>query len=274
MKTNLVQSFDFELQTQPAAFYHNGELRLSTKHQLITRSDTGQPLSVMSNNYVPMNTLDFQESTRKLSDIAGYPIIGYQEFNEGKVILSFLKNTEKTEAVGMPIEDYIVIGSSVDGSRPFFVGTSTILIRCTNAFSKINQIEKIRHTKSSPIKIEQLYSYFKNYLEEKNNLYHSFEDMIKVKVGDKERDEFAKFILTIPNEEPEISTRRLNKLGELIDCIRIEQNDVGSNVFGLFQGVTKFTTHNLKSEDTFGSVLGRKSWYNQKAYNKCMEFVK
>ena len=111
-------------------------------------------------------------------------------------------------------------------------------------------------------------------MENRNSTEQLREGSEIIKVGDKERDEFAKFILTIPNDEPEISNRRLNKLGELIDCIRIEQNDVGSNVFGLLQGVTKFTTHNLKSEDTFGSVLGRKSWYNQKAYNKCMEFVK
>lgn len=275
MKTNLVDSLGFELQTQPAMFYHNGETRISTKHQIITRSDNGQPLSVMSNNYVPMTVSDFEESTRRLSDISGYPIVGYQEFNEGKVILSFLKNENKAETVGMPIKDYIVIGSSVDGTRPFFIGTSTILIRCTNAFSLINKIDIIRHTKSFPIKREEMYDYFKNYLEEKNTMYRSFEDMIRVKVNDSQRDEFAKFILSIPINEPKIGTRRLNRLGELIDCIRVESSDVGNNVFGLLQGVTKFTTHNMNnSKDTFGSVLGNKAWYNKKAFERCLEYVK
>ena len=275
MKTNLVDSLGFELETQQVAFSHNGEMRLSTKHQIITRSDNGQPLSVMGNNYVPMMVKDFEESTQRLSDISGYPIVGYEEFNDGKVILSFLKNINKTEAVGMPIEDYIVIGSSVDGTRPFFVGTSTVLIRCTNAFSSINQIDRIRHTKSSPIKREEMYNYFENYLEEKNKIYHSFEDMIRVKVNDSQRDEFAKFILSIPTDEVELGTRRLNRLGELIDCIQGESNDVGKNVFGLLQGVTKFTTHNMKqTKDTFGSVLGNKSWYNKKAFDRCLEYVK
>lgn len=275
MKSNLTQSLGFELETQPVAFFHNGELKLSAKHQLITRSDNGHPLSVMGGTYVPMLVKDFEESTKRLSDISGYPIVGYEEFNEGRVILSFLKNTNKTEAVGIPIEDYIVIGSSADGTRPFFVGTSTILIRCTNAFSKINQIDRIRHTKSAPIRMEEMYNYFEKYLEEKNTLYHTFEDMISVKVNDSERDEFAKFILSIPNDESEIKTRRLNRLGELIDCIRVETNDVGKNVFGLLQGVTKFTTHNMETKkDTFGSVFGKKAWYNEKAFERCLEYVK
>lgn len=274
MKNNLVQSLDFDFQSQPAAYFYNGEMRFSEKHQLITRSDNGEALSIMGNTYVPMTTQDFQTSTQRLSEISGYPIVGYEEFKEGRVILSFLQNTNKSEAVGIPIEDYIVIGSSVDGSRPFFVGTSTVLIRCTNAFSKINKVDMVRHTKSSPIKREQLYSYFTNYLEEKNSLYHTFEDMIKVNVDGKQQEEFAKFILTIPQEN-EMKTRQLNRFGELIDCIRVESNDVGNNVFGLLQGVTKYTTHSMeKSIDTFGSVLGGKSWYNKKAFERCLEYVK
>ena len=140
MKTELVKALDFELVTQPAAYFHNGEVRLSNKHQLISRSDDGTALSVMSSNYHPMLVSHFEESTQRLSEISGYSIVGYQQFQEGRVILSFLENTRKQEAAGFPIEDYIVVGSSVDGTRPFFVGTSTILIRCTNAFSRINTI--------------------------------------------------------------------------------------------------------------------------------------
>ena len=111
MKNNLVQSLDFDFQSQPAAYFYNGETRFSEKHQLITRSDNGEALSIMGNTYVPMTTQDFQTSTQRLSEISGFPIVGYEEFKEGRVILSFLQNTNKSEAVGIPIEDYIVIGS-------------------------------------------------------------------------------------------------------------------------------------------------------------------
>ncbi|NCB03016.1 MAG: DUF932 domain-containing protein [Spirochaetia bacterium] len=274
MKTELVKALDFELVTQPAAYFHNGEVRLSSKHQLISRSNDGTPLSVMGSNYHPMLVSHFEESTQRLSEISGYPIVGYQQFQEGRVILSFLENTRKQEAAGFPIGDYIVVGSSVDGTRPFFVGTSTILIRCTNAFSQINTIERVKHTKSAPVRLEKLYSYFNEYVNGREKLYTDFEEMTEFKITDAVRDEFAKFMIEAP-EGQEIGTRKSKRLLELIDCIRVESADVGKNVFGLFQGVTKFTTHNLQStQGTFGSVLGQRAWMNQRAYNRCLEYIR
>lgn len=275
METKLVNSLGFELNTQPVLYNYQGELIKSSKHQIITRSDNGKVLSVMGSNYYPLLVSHFEETTQNLSKLSEYPIVGYQELNDGKVILSFLQNTKKPEVADFPIEEYIVIGSSADGSKPFFIGTSTVLIRCTNSFSLINKMGSVKHTESAPLKIEQLYSYFSDFIFGRNQLYSSFERMMNKKVTEKDQEEFAKLILDAPSSPEEISTRKQASLIRLIDCIKGESQDVGKNVFGLMQGVTRYTTHEMKSkQESFGNVLGFKSWINQKAYNRCLEYVK
>lgn len=277
MNAILSENINWEVQSQSPSYFFGEETRFSPKHMLFSRSDNGNVLSVMSEKYTPMRVNDFIESTNRLSEISEFPLVGFQEFNGGKTLLSILKNPSPQESVQIPIEDYVVVGTSFDGSKPFFVGTSTVLIRCQNAFSRINLLDTVKHTKSSPARREELIKYFMTYVSERKTLDSDFEQMMKVKISEQERVEFAKHMLSLIDEAPELPTRTQNRLQEIDECIVTEMKEMGRNAFSLFQGITRYTTHNFKTrvgvEESFGNLFGQKAYYNNKAYLRCKEYI-
>lgn len=125
-------------------------------YKAISRNDNQVVLSVMKNSYSPMLNAEFLEIVENIRTISGFKLEGFNEFKQGKKVLAFLKNDREDFYIGgHKIEDYFLLGNSFDGSSSFFQGTSTELIRCTNAFSKIQVHSKIRHTKNIKDKISE-----------------------------------------------------------------------------------------------------------------------
>ena len=272
MKTQLVQSLDWEVKTQPVLYNSNGQIIEDHGYMHLSKS-TGGSLSVMSNKYVPLTTEDFRRNIEILEEVSGYSLEGFQEFKGGRVILGVLKSPDPATQAKIPSLNYIVAGSSFDGSRPFFIGNSTLLIRCQNAFSQITMFDTVKHTKSSPLKIERVQKAFAAYLQSQKSINTNFERMDLVKVSEKDKIEYARMVLNIlPTTE--LPTVTQNRLDNLVSVINQETEDVGNTVFGMFQGVTRYTTHSIKQkEEIFGNIIGTKNYYNQRAYQGALELV-
>jgi len=93
-------------------------------------------------------------------------------------------------------------------------------------------------------------------------------------------DEMVKYLLgfdkelTSIKELSEKSTRSINKMETLYNCIEGEFNDKGLNLWGLHSGITKFTTHELsapKRENGKLETIMLGSGY--KMNQKSLEFV-
>lgn len=279
MNKKFAESFGWDIETRPVSFVgRDGNLVSDNNYKMIIRNDNESVLSVMKKAYCPMSIANFEESAHRMAEISGFPLLGFQEFKDGQITLAILENTQENLQIGdFPIKDYLVMGSSFNGDKPFFVGTSTILIRCENAFSRINTIESVRHTKNSPQRREVLFGYLQNYFEERKQLYAKMTDMLSVPVNEAQKVNFVREVLAIPELVPgkELHSRTVNRIEELTQCIDGEMKDVGENVFGLFQGVTKYTTHHLKSrtEGSFGNLLGTADLYNQKAFGLSVKLL-
>jgi len=291
MKTQLIQSLDWEVKTQPVLYNSNGQIIEDCDYMHISKSN-GQPLSVMSKKYVPLTIEDFSKNVEILQDVSGYSLEGFQEFKDGRVILGILKSSEESNQAKIPSLNYVVVGSSFDGSRPFFIGNSTLLIRCQNAFSQITMFDTVKHTKSSPLKIEGVQRAFAAkhtkssplkiegvqrafaaYLQDQKSLSDNLEKMDLMKISETDKVEYARMVLNIlPNRE--ISTITQNRLDDLMVSINKETSDVGNTVFGMFQGVTHYTTHSItQKEEVFGNIFGTKDMYNQRAYRQALHLV-
>jgi len=271
MKNELIETLNWEIKTQPVLFSSNDVLVEDRNYMHLSKS-TGQPLSVMGGKYCPLTVEDFTQNVQTLSNISGYSIEGYQEFKGGRTILGILKADSATQA-SIPSDNYVIVGSSFDGTRPFFIGTTTVLIRCQNQFSQINIFDTVKHTKSSPFKREQLQHSFAAYLRDQQLIHLNFEKMDQIKITEKDKTEYARMVLNIlPSVE--LPTITENRLDGLLQCISQETQAVGNTVFGMFQGVTKYTTHSVNSkESVFGNVFGTKDFYNQRAYNQALKLA-
>lgn len=274
-----METLNFEIVESPVLYTGvNNEIKTSKSHKVIYRDDTNDVLSVMKNTYHPMRNEHFMESTERMKEISGFDISGYSTFDNGRIVLSHLKNTLEDFKIGdNKIQDYLVLGSSFDGRYPFFIGTSTVFLRCKNQFSKLNKVQKVKHTKSAPQKIDYLYQSLEVYFQSRREMYENFEKMSNIKLDAATKQLAMDYFLQVKKEERlagEVSTRKLNQLEVLQNSVFTEINDLGDNLFALFNGVTRFTTHELNvKEKVFGNLFGTPAEVNKRAYEYALELV-
>jgi len=237
----------------------------------IVRNDNNHILSIMKDSYLPMTNREFSTAVEKIQEISGFNLTGYNEFKQGRKVLAFLENNiEDFYIGGHKIKDYLLLGNSFDGSTSFFQGTSTILIRCQNQFSKIQVHSKIRHTKQFNAKLDEYYSYLQFYFNQRKELYGFFNQIGNVRVTEKLQEDLINFVLNIDPKTEELSTRKKNQIENLRLNILSETKDLGDNMWGAFNGITKYTTHDISpKEEVFGNVFGIQADIN----NRAIEFM-
>jgi hypothetical protein len=211
----------------------------------------------------------------KLSQMTGFGIAGYSDFKGGRKVLGYLKADKMQKLLGWEMENYMVIGNSHDGTTGFFIGTSEIMIRCMNQFSRISQNLKAYHTKNNIVRIDELVGMFKQYQQEQQALYEKMKQYKKIKVDEHIISALTERLFRIESGHEEISTRKMKLTLEFKNSLDREMADLGQNLFGLFQGVTHYTTHVKKTkEDVFGNILGQNAKMNNRAMVFCDALVK
>lgn len=124
-------------------------------YQSIVRNDNGHVLSLTRKTHHPATNEKFLEVVSRIHEFTGFAVEGYSVFQQGRKVLAFLKNEETMRVGDFDSDSYLVIGNSFDRSTGFFTGISTVVIRCTNQFSRIKVNQSIRHN-------SQLNDYFGN----------------------------------------------------------------------------------------------------------------
>jgi len=274
----MLDKLTFEIQESPVLYSIDGEILTSKTHKIISKTESNSVLSVMKNSYNPMMNQDFMETTERMKEISGFSFEGYSEIDNGRIILSHLKNTIQDFKINdHKIDDYLLMGSSFDGRYSFFVGTTTELLRCKNQFSHITHAEKVRHTKSAPKKREDLMRSLEIYFKSREAMYMNFAQMTKVKIDPILKQKAMDYILQVSQEDRlagTISTRKLNLMEVLDQNISIEMGDLGNNAWALLNGTTKYTTHTRQQKDTmFGNVFGTNAEINDRAYKFALQLM-
>jgi hypothetical protein len=245
-------------------------------YKAIIRNDNSKVLSVMKKSYSPMTNAEFIEIAEKLKEISGFELSGYNEFKDGKKVLGFLKNTKGDISIGgHKMEDYMLIGNSFDGSSSFFIGTTTKLIRCQNQFSLIHEMNRIRHTKHFKSKLDELYAYLQTFFFEREKMLEDFNTMREIKISEEIKEKMIKFVLGVDETSgKKISAHKETQITLVRESMFTEIADLGENMWGAFNGITKYTTHELEaSNPTFGNVFGQPADINKKAFDYAMSLV-
>lgn len=240
----------------------------------LVRDDNKDVLSIKKDSYNPLTNARFMEIAEFIKQYSGFELSGYQEYKNGAKVLGYLKNTSDVQKIGgHVIEDYMLIGNSFDGSTSFFSGCVTELLRCTNQFGRINQVSRIRHTLGNEGKINELLEQIEQHFASRSYMYNSFNRMGEKIVSDELFEKALNYILEI-DVNTEISTRKANQKDLLTSCISTESRALGKNVWGLFNGVTWYTTHELNSKEKVkGNIFGTPYKINERAFEFCNSLV-
>jgi hypothetical protein len=93
--------------------------------------------------------MQFSDALTKTGE---FELKGFDELNNGKTILAYLQNKNPNLNIsGCAMREYLIIGNSHDGTKPFYIGTGSSLIRCENQFYSTLKVFRKKHT--SPILI-------------------------------------------------------------------------------------------------------------------------
>ena len=271
MKTDLQSTLNWDIRLEPVMVNQS----FDTGKKAIIRNDTNKLLSIVGKHYEPFTNSQLLEFTHKLTKTGEFKLKGFDELNDGKIILAFLQNTNPNLKInGCENEEYLFIGNSFDGTKRFHIGTASNLVRCANQFSSSLKVFSKKHTSFMDINEIEINNIIKSYKTKKGILYESFNGMESVRVDQSVIDKLIKEVYTMLSYDSKaISQKDWHNSPSMLNLqysIEREMKDLGNNAFALFNGVTWYTTHEMRTTDTLHShINGTANIINQKAYRFC-----
>lgn len=271
MKTDLKQKIDWDIRTETVTI--NGYF--PTDKTAIVRNDNGRVLGIVGKDYCPVSNSRLMHFSDALTKTGEFELKGFDEINNGKTILAYLQNKNPNLSIsGCAMREYLIIGNSHDGTKPFYIGTGSSLIRCENQFYSTLKVFRKKHT--SPILIHEgmIEDVIKTYKAKKSNIYNAFDGMESVRVNDSAVERLIREIhKMLATDSREIKPENLGWSPSMItlrNSIKREMRDLGNNAFGLFNGVTWYTSHEMRNAGAdFGKQDSTANLINQKAYRFC-----
>lgn len=240
----------------------------ATPFYSIEREDTHQTFWASRKSYEPFQNYQLAELLYKISERTGYELHGGGELSGGaKVFLQL--NTGEENGIGEnrdTIRKFVTALNSHDGQTAMRWGLTNITISCSNTFNAAYRQLKssVRHTATMHKrleaslqeievlnKVEELMFTQIRVLASKPMVQKSLVNVVKSVVG-------VDMTLSQEQLQNEYKTYTLTRLGELLSAIQQETAEKGSTLWGLFSGVTKYTSHVMPSGKKHGARVESK----------------
>ena len=223
----------------------------------LVREDTNEILGVHSTNYVPYQNEQLMELLDRVSNYTGLDIHRGGMFGGGKKVFIQLKSND-LRLGNDRIEGFVTGVNSFDGTTSLAFGNSNLTISCQNTFfAAYKNLEKVRHTKNMVHRVDEICRGIDGIVQEEQQMFDTIKKMSETRFSEETKDRVIKSLFDIDMDinvrgfhgEERLSTNVKNKLSRLFIDMNGELKEKGDNVWGLFSGVTKYTTHSLSKED-------------------------
>jgi hypothetical protein len=221
----------------------------------LVREDTKKVLSIHSDGYYPYQNEELVELLDRVSKQIGLPLRKAGSFGDGEKVYIQLKSND-LKLGNDRIEGYLTGINSFDGTTSLAFGPSNVTISCQNSFFRaFREIQsKVRHTKNMVMRIDEICAGLDGVLQEEKEMFEQITKMSHVKIDEITKEAVVRYLFNIDRkaglEDVEaISTTTRNKMNRFYVDLNGELKDKGDNMWGLFSGVTKYTTHSISKED-------------------------
>jgi len=241
---------------------HNLDFRIE-KEQLLSATGKPTPFYGLFNDKTGecINSVKEGYTVSQNDEVVELVLEGMQGFGELSVSKAGALNGGRKVFIQLGIEGmslvgderikrYVTVIDSNDGSTGLSVGIGELVMSCQNQFFKFYKSgqSKLRHTASLTQRIKEIPFLIEQALSQSLILTETYKQFQSTPVSKALADEMVKHILGFDRTmsiktEAELSTRSLNAMETLYDHITKETNQKGMNLFGLFSGVTSWTTH-------------------------------
>jgi hypothetical protein len=177
-------------------------------------------------------------------------------FNDGGKVYLQLSTGNEINDIGKnrtKVKGYVTGINGHDGTTSLKWGEVNFTICCRNTFASASRTLKqsARHTASIHDKVEQSIREITGIATAEKSIFDTFIKLSEVAVT---KDNIAKIVREITNVDislpsyqakKDVSQYSLNRSEELLTSISSEMNSKGETLWGLFSGVTHYTSHVL-----------------------------
>jgi hypothetical protein len=220
----------------------------------VIRNDTNEVVGRHKEGYHALNNSKVLELMSKLSEMTGAKLHRGGSLKGGKLVY-FQLETMALRIGNDLVQGYATGVNSHDGTVSLGIGPSSITISCANTFYMAYKTleHKVKHTKNMAIKIEALALQFDKVSQFEKESFEKIKRLSEVQIDPKLRDLVMEEKL---GDLSTLSTRKSNILDEINQNIAHQTNDKGQNLWGLFSGFTKYTTHTVKGSEIENKLVG------------------
>lgn len=246
----------------------------------LIREDNNAVLSVANESYCPYQNEQLVELLDKVSQQVGLPIHKGGSFGDGEKVFIQLKSGDLKLGTDR-IEGFITGINSFDGSTSLAFGPSNITISCMNTFYAAfrNITTKVRHTKNMVLRIDEICKGLEKVLDEEKGLFEDITKLSETRMTEKNQDWVTRLLFDIERQVEltdleALSTQKQNRLSRFYVDLNGELQEKGDNLWGLFSGVTKYTTHSYnKSDSTETKMFGINGERERQIFKGLVELV-
>jgi len=251
VKTMLVNSkLDWAVRTEGLQTTSGIEVENSVA---IIRDDTNKVLSLRGEGYHPYQNEELMELLYRVSNKTGLKIHRAGFFGEGEKVFIQLKSDE-LKLGGDIIKGFLTGINSFDGSTSLAFGPTSLTISCKNTFFGAfrEMTTKVRHTKNMVLRVEDICQKLEVALKDEREIFTNIIKLSETSFDQAVKDAVTRQLFKIKKDVAltdidQISTRTRNQMSRFYIDMNGELQDKGENLWGLFSGVTKYTTHSLGS---------------------------
>lgn len=242
----------------------------------IVRDDNQNTFSTCKEGYQPFQNSELAELLIRLSEKTGYSIHSGGSFNGGGKVYLQLESPNKISGLGnngTTVKGYLTGLNSHDGTNSLKWGETNFTVCCRNTYMAALKAVKnsARHTQSIHDKVEQAIREINGVVLAEKSLFDTFIKLAEIPVT---KDNIVRIVkevtevdttLTKFDLEKNYTTYAVNRSNELLQAIATEMNQKGQTLWGLFSGVTKYTSHVLPTPKRDNARL--ESIYTGSAYS-------
>ena len=209
------------------------------------RSDNNAHVGTVGNQYQVYDNYELAEAIIQATESIGISATRGGELNGGKKV--YIQASLPDEYVGKSALQRWVTGLNAhDATKQIGFGSSGTVVVCQNTFHKAyGELSKFRHTMNAKERIIEFVSGMRRAIGLDEGLIERFKIMADLPIKD---EIFARVISKAYNvdldvKSSEISTRQKTKLESVAKAIEIEIGLEGATLWGLFNGITRYTNH-------------------------------
>jgi phage/plasmid-like protein (TIGR03299 family) len=245
----------------------------------LVREDTQAVLGIHTEGYDPYQNEELLDLLYKISNQSGLEVHTGGCFQGGKLVWFQLKSDEYTLGTDK-IRGFISGMNGFNGRHSLAFGNSNVTISCMNTFWRAyRQVEtRLRHSAQMRPKIDEILRRIDVLLEEEKKGFDEIRRLNETPMTPEVRELVTKMLFSLDKEEKlavgELSTNKQNKMIRFNADVDMELSTKDRSLWGLFSGVTRYTTHDMKKGDNSESkMFGRTGGIERKIYKELVEMV-